>query len=165
MCPRMKHHIPASCAKAHAIGPICGYINGNLKNPKFCFQENADLEGFRKDIAEGWYRLLHSASIHPLAIHPARRRIIDPLSSQLNCFNGVLEKFIIFHLALPFDQIGVHVIAGRKIILVFDACIFLVPNRARPQSPIMYGFSRYLLFWQPTMTLSAQRMPPAAIRG
>jgi hypothetical protein len=67
------------------------------------------------------------AEIHnliALIMNPSEHGVINSSPSLFDGVNEILDNSIIFHLAFPFCQIGIHVVAGHEIILIIDAVLF-----------------------------------------
>jgi hypothetical protein len=67
------------------------------------------------------------AEIHiviELTVNPSEHGVIDSFPILFNGGNEILDNSIIFHLAFPFCQIGIHVVPGHKVILIIDAVFF-----------------------------------------
>jgi hypothetical protein len=59
-----------------------------------------------------------------LIMNPSEHGVIDSFSILFNGGNKILDNSIILHLAFPFCQVGIHVIAGDEIKLIIDAVFF-----------------------------------------
>ena len=59
-----------------------------------------------------------------LIMNPSKHGVINPFRILFNGVNEILDNSIIFHLAFPLCQVGIHVIAGNEIILVIDVVLF-----------------------------------------
>ncbi len=57
-------------------------------------------------------------------MNPSEHGVVNPPGILFNGVNEILDNSIIFHLALPFCQITIHVVAGHEIILIIDAVFF-----------------------------------------
>ena len=58
-----------------------------------------------------------------LIMNPSKHRVVNPPGILFDGVNEILDNSIIFHLAFPFCQVGIHVIASHEIILIIDAVL------------------------------------------
>ena len=59
-----------------------------------------------------------------LTMNPSKHGVVNSSRILFDGVNEILDNSIIFHLAFPFCQIAVHVIAGHEIVLIIDAVFF-----------------------------------------
>ena len=73
---------------------------------------------------KGGIALAEIQILSALTVNPSKHGVINSSPALFDGVNEVLDNFIIFHLAFPFRQIGIHVVPGHEIILVIDAVFF-----------------------------------------
>ena len=59
-----------------------------------------------------------------LIMNPSKHGVVNPFRILFDGVNKILDNSIIFHLPLPFCQIGIHVVAGHEIVLIIYAVFF-----------------------------------------
>ena len=59
-----------------------------------------------------------------LIMNPTEHWVVNPPGILFDGVHQILDNFIIFHLAFPFCQIGIHIIAGDEVILIIYAVFF-----------------------------------------
>jgi len=57
-------------------------------------------------------------------MNPSEHGVVNSPRILFDGVNQILDNSSISHLAFPFCQIGIHVIAGHEIILVIDVVLF-----------------------------------------
>ena len=55
-----------------------------------------------------------------LIMNPSEHRVINSSPSLFDGVNEILDNSVIFHLAFPLGQVGIHVVSGHEIILIID---------------------------------------------
>ena len=59
-----------------------------------------------------------------LIMNPSEHGVVSSPGILFDGVYEILDNFIIFHLALPFCQVRIHVIAGNEIVLIIYAILF-----------------------------------------
>jgi hypothetical protein len=75
-------------------------------------------------VITGWVALAEIQILIALIMNPSEHGVINSPPSMFDGVNQILDDSIILHLAFPLCQIGIHIIAGHKVILVIDIVLF-----------------------------------------
>ena len=54
---------------------------------------------------------------------PSKHGVVNPSRILFNGVNEILDNFVILHLAFPFCQVGIDIIAGHEIVLIIYTVI------------------------------------------
>jgi hypothetical protein len=57
-------------------------------------------------------------------MNPSEHGVINAPRILFDGVNEILDNSIVFHLAFPLCQIGIHVVPGHEIVLIIDAILF-----------------------------------------